>query len=119
MKERDDRARRFQDLLVWQKSHALVLQTYRMTSCFPSEERFGLMSQMRRSAVSVPANIAEGFRRRTVADKRRLMNIAQGSLEELRYYFILTHDLAFAETNNESVAAEEVAKMLSSYVSKF
>jgi four helix bundle protein len=75
---------RFGDLAVWQKAHQMVLQVYRITGSFPAEERFGLTSQMRRAAVSVPANLAEGFKKRGVRDKLNFYNIAQGSLEELR-----------------------------------
>ena len=66
-----------------------MLRVYRMTTRFPKEETYGLASQMRRAAVSVPSNIAEGFKRKGRPDKARVMNIAQSSLEELRYYFIL------------------------------
>jgi four helix bundle protein len=89
-------ARNFQDLLVWQKAHALVLGIYRATAGFPKYETFGLSSQMQRAAVSVPANIAEGFKRRGRADKARFMNIAQASLEECRYFLILAQDLGYA-----------------------
>ena len=83
----------FEQLEVWQKAHALTLEVYRMTAGFPSEEKFGLISQMRRAAVAVPANIAEGFKRNGKPDKVRFYNIAHASLEELRYYFILSQDL--------------------------
>jgi four helix bundle protein len=73
---------RFGDLAVWQKAHQLVLQVYRITRSFPAEERFGLSSQMRRTAVSVPANIAEGFKKRGVKDKLNFYNIAQGEEAE-------------------------------------
>jgi four helix bundle protein len=86
---------RFEQLDAWQEAHALVLDVYRLTANLPSEEKFGLASQMRRAAISVPANIAEGFKRRGVRDKVRFYNIAQGSAEELRYYFILCRDLGF------------------------
>jgi four helix bundle protein len=75
-------ARTFQDLIVWQKAHQFVLGVYRFTKNFPKEEMYGLTSQLRRSAVSIPANIAEGFKKRGVTDKKRYFNIAQGSLEE-------------------------------------
>jgi four helix bundle protein len=88
-------SRTFEDLAVWRKAHALVLLVYRVTSGFPDTERYGLVSQMRRAAVSVPANIAEGFRKRSSPDKLKFYNIAQGSLEELRYYVILTRDLDY------------------------
>src|SRR5438094_4735814 len=86
-------ARTFQDLLVWQKAHQLVLATYALTAAFPKQETYGLSLQMRRAAVSIPANIAEGFRRRGKADKARFMNMAEGSVEECRYYLILAKDL--------------------------
>jgi len=104
---------RFEDLSVWQKAHQLVLQVYRITGSFPAEERFGLSSQMRRAAVSVPANLAEGFKKRGVKDKLNFYNIAQGSLEELRYYLILSKDLGYLSDNHEMVeSAEEIARML-------
>jgi four helix bundle protein len=79
-------AKTFQDLSVWQKAHEFVLNIYKITKQFPSHKIYGLASQLRRAAVSVPANIAEGFRKRGKADKARMMNVAQGSLEEVRYY---------------------------------
>jgi four helix bundle protein len=75
-------ARTFQDLLVWQKAHRFVLDVYRLTEAFPKHELYGLTSQLRRAAVSIPANIAEGFKKKGLADKARFMNTAQGSLEE-------------------------------------
>jgi four helix bundle protein len=81
----------------WQKAHELVLSAYRLTAAFPKEEVFCLTSQMRRAALSVPANIAEGFKKRGRQDKLRFLNIAQGSLEELRYYLIVTADLGYGE----------------------
>ena len=90
-----DPARSFEDLVVWQKSHALVLAIYRVSARFPKSELYGLVSQIRRAAVSVPANIAEGFKKRGKPDKARFMNIAQGSLEEVRYYLILANDLEY------------------------
>jgi hypothetical protein len=74
-------ARTFQDLLVWQKAHRFVLDVYTLTAAFPKQETYGLSLQMRRAAVSIPANIAEGFRRRSKADKARFMNMAEGSVE--------------------------------------
>ena len=79
-------ARTFQDLLVWQKAHRFVLGVYALTATLPKQETYGLSLQMRRAAVSIPANIAEGFRRRSKADKARFMNIAEGSVEECRYF---------------------------------
>jgi four helix bundle protein len=86
---------KFEDLEVWKKAHRLVLEIYRITKDFPTEERYCLISQMRRCAVSIPANIAEGFKKKTLKDKSNFYNISQGSLEELRYYIILTSDLGY------------------------
>ena len=80
---------------VWQKAHALVLEVYRITENFPERERFGITSQLRRAAVSVPANIAEGFGRRGTRELLQFLAIANGSLEETRYFLILAHDLRF------------------------
>ena len=82
-------------LKVWQKAHKVVLKVYKMTSSFPKEEKFGLVQQMRRSCVSVPANIAEGFKKKGLKDKANFYNIAQGSLEEFKYYLLLSNDLGF------------------------
>lgn len=108
---------RFKQLEVWQSAHQLVLQVYRVTQQLPRDQRFGLISQMQRAAVSVPANIAEGFKRRGRADKVRFYNIAQGSLEELRYYFILCRDLGY-EIDFESLyaQAESIGRMLTGLI---
>jgi four helix bundle protein len=104
---------RFEQLEVWREGHSLVLRVYDLTRKMPSDEKFGLISQMRRAAVSVPANIAEGFKRRTGADQVHLYNVAQGSLEELRYYFILCRDLGFKlEYASVREHADRVARML-------
>ena len=108
-------ARTFQDLLVWQKAHRLVLEAYALTAAFPKQETYGLSQQMRRAAVSIPANIAEGFRRRGKADKARFMNMAEGSVEECRYYLILARDLAYADTQGLTASLEEVSRLLSAY----
>src|SRR2546421_8897329 len=106
----------FEDLVVWQKAHAWVLQTYKMTSGFPREELFGLTSQLRRAAVSIPANIAEGFKKSGKADKLRFYNTAQGSLEECRYYLILARDLQYADTRRLAQMIEEISRMLEAYM---
>jgi len=108
-------ARSFEDLIVWQKAHAWVLATYRFSETFPSKETYGLTSQFRRAAVSVPANIAEGFKKAGVADKKRFMNIAQGSLEECRYYLILARDLGYGDGRELLSQLEEVSRLLAAY----
>ena len=107
-------AQSFRDLIVWQKSHGLVLEVYTLTRRLPKEELFGLVSQMRRAAVSIPANIAEGFKRRGKPDKARHMNIAQGSLEELQYFLILCADLSYLPSDPVGDRLNEVGRMLNS-----
>ena len=108
----------FQDLVAWQKAHAFVLAVYQLSSHFPAHERFGLCLQFQRAAVSIPANIAEGYRKLGIADKLRFLNIAQGSLEECRYYVILSRDLGYMDFNAYEALAiqlEEVSKVLNGY----
>jgi four helix bundle protein len=108
-------ARSFRDLLVWRKAHEFVLAVYAFTASFPRQETYGLALQVRRAAVSVPANIAEGFRRRGKPDKARYMNMAEGSLEESRYYLILSQDLGYGDTTRLSTLCEEVSRLLNAY----
>ena len=108
-------ARSFRDLLVWRKAHEFVLGAYRYTSGFPRQETYGLALQMRRAAVSIPANIAEGFTRRGKTEKARFMNIAEGSLEESRYYLILAQDLGYGGTTMLMAVLEEVSRLLNAY----
>jgi four helix bundle protein len=108
-------AKNFHDLLVWQKAHVLVLDIYRLTAGFHKHETFGLCSQMQRAAISVPANIAEGFKRRGRADKARFMNIAQASLEECRYFLILTQDLGYGNTATLLSSLDETSRFLDNY----
>ncbi len=111
-------AKSFKDVEVWEKSHQFVLKVYRLTESFPKHELFGLVSQLRRAAVSVPANIAEGFRKRGKPDKLRFYNISQGSLEECRYYLILAKDLNYGKVDELEQNLEEISKMLDSYMRK-
>jgi len=111
-------AKNFEDLFVWQKAHQLVLGIYKITKSFPREELFGIVSQVRRSAVSVPANIAEGFRKRTKAEKQRYLTIAHGSLEETRYYLVLSRDLGYCQPSELIKLLEEVSKLLTLYFRK-
>lgn len=108
-------ARHFTELVVWQRAHSFVLSAYRLSAKFPEAERFGLTSQFRRAAVSVPANIVEGFRRRSRTDKARVLNIAQASLEECRYYLLLAHDLGYGSDAALGELATEVSKLLDAY----
>lgn len=105
-------AKTFEDLLVWRKAHSFVLAVYRLTQAFPKYEAYGLSSQFRRAAVSIAANIAEGFRKRSKVDKNRFLNIAQGSTEECRYYLILTRDLGYGEVSEMTFLLQEVSKLL-------
>jgi four helix bundle protein len=112
------KSKTFIDLVVWQKAHNFVLNVYKSTEIFPKSELFGLVSQFRRAAVSIAANIAEGYRKTGKADKLRFMNIAQGSLEECRYYIILSKDLNYIneQTNIELIKLiEEVSRLLNGY----
>lgn len=94
----------FKNIVAWQIAHEFVLSVYEMTKKFPATEAFGLTSQFQRAAVSIPANIAEGYRKLGKSDKLRFLNIAQGSLEECRYYIILTTDLKY-------ITAEDAKKL--------
>jgi four helix bundle protein len=108
-------AQSFRDLLVWQKAHRFVLATYEFTSHLLKQETYGLSLQMRRAAVSIPANIAEGFGKRSRPDKARFMNMAEGSVEESRYYLILAQDLGYGPTAELMASLEEVSRMLHAY----
>ena len=108
----------FKDIIAWQKAHSFVLQVYQATRLFPDEERFGLCSQFQRAAVSIPANIAEGYRKLSQADKLRFLNISQGSLEECRYYILLAKDLNYITTdcyNELTKSIEDVSRLLNAY----
>jgi len=107
-----DTIQTFEDLIAWQKAHALVLDVYKLTQSFPKEELFGLTSQLRRAAVSVPSNIAEGFTRISSAEKMRFYNIAEASVEEARYQLILTHDLQYGITTEHQARAAEVKRII-------
>ena len=105
----------FQDLIVWQKAHKFVISVYKATELFPKQETYGLAAQFRRAAVSIAANIAEGFRKTGKLDKYRYMNISQGSLEECRYYLILSRDLGYLDIQGMMSQLEEVSKLLDGY----
>ena len=109
-------AKSFEDLIVWQKAHKFVLMVYRYTSNFPKSEIYGLTSQLRRAAISIPANIVEGFKKKGKADKARFLNISQGSLEECRYYLILSDDLGYGNPIDLNQQLKEVSKLLQAYM---
>ena len=111
-----EKAKSFTDLVVWQKSHQFVLCVYKYSSSFPREEVYALTSQFRRAAVSVAANIAEGFKKKSGKDKMRFYNISQGSLEECRYYLLLSNDLKYGENKTLHIVLDEVSKMLTAYI---
>jgi four helix bundle protein len=101
--------RPFQDLLVWQKAHALTLEVYRATRAYPREEQFGLTAQTREAAASVPANIAEGCGKRTRGQLRASLDISGGSLSELHYWFILGRDLGYLPADVFEARVTELA----------
>ena len=109
------KSKTFQDVEVWRKAHEWVLRIYAFSAKFPYDERFGLTSQLRRAAVSVPANFAEGFKKLGLADKVRFYNIAQGSLEECRNYLILARDLGYGDSAGLMGSLDEVGCMLEGY----
>ncbi|MDO8549752.1 MAG: four helix bundle protein [Ignavibacteria bacterium] len=110
-----EKSKSFTELIVWQKAHQFVLEVYKLTKNFPKEEVFALTSQLRKAAVSVPANIAEGYRKRSKNDKVRFFNISEGSLEECKYYLILSKDLEYSNDLDLLNTAEEVSKLLDAY----
>ena len=108
----------FENIIAWQKAHSFVLPVYRVTGHFPKDEIFGLTSQFRRAAVSIEANIAEGYKKLSKADKLRFFNISQGSLEECRDYIILSRDLGYInqkEFEELHTCIENSSKFLNSY----
>ena len=109
----------FRELKVWRKSHELVLDLYRSTNSIPHEEKYGLTSQIRRAAVSIPSNIAEGCGRNSDPDFARFLQIAMGSSSEVEYQLLLSHELGYLNSDdyerlNQSVI--EVKKMLTSFL---
>ena len=108
----------FENIVAWQKAHQFTCLVYRITKCFPEDERYGLTSQFRRAAVSIGANIAEGYKKLSKADKLRFLNISEGSLAECRNYIILSRDLDYIDDEQYRAlffAIEEASKLLTSY----
>jgi len=111
----------FRDLKVWRKAHELTLEIYRITKIFPDEERFGLVSQLRRSSSSVATNLVEGYKRRGKKDFARFVNVAEGSLEETKYSVLLSFDLNYLKEDEFSrlnLLCDEVGKMLTGLYKK-
>lgn len=109
----------FRDLKVWEKAHKLALAVYVSTASFPNDERFGLTSQMRRAAASVPANIAEGCVRSSDADFARFLHTAMGSASEVEYFSLLAHDLGFlTDMSHQQLTSDtqEVKRMLAAFI---
>jgi four helix bundle protein len=90
----------FEDLTVWQEAHKLALEVYKLTGRFPRDEKYGIISQLRRSSSSVPANIAEGFGRATTRELLRCLQIARGEVEEMRYFVLLSRDLGYVSSED-------------------
>lgn len=112
----------FKKLEVWRKAHALTLHVYKVTQRFPADERFGLSSQIRRAASSIPANIAEGCGRDTPNNMRHFLQIAAGSASELEYHLILAHDLNFLPSADHvelDLRVNEVKRMLVGFLKRF
>ena len=108
----------FREVMAWQKAHAFVLAFYATKKMFPDDEKFALIPQFQRAAVSIAANIAEGYKKLSKADKLRFFNIAQGSLEECRYYIILAHDVGYypdTVANDMWAKIEEASTVLNAY----
>src|SRR5579863_831113 len=113
--------RHYSELLVWQRSHKLTLDLYRLTSRFPADERFGVTSQLRRAALSVPTNIVEGSKRISSVEFARFLNIAEASLAEAEYLLIVSRDLgyvAYRTCEGHLKEFTEIAKMLHGLRSK-
>ena len=114
-------ANEFRDLVVWQKSHELALLTYKLTAKYPSYEIYGLVSQMRRAAVSVPSNIAEGFGRKNKKESLQFYHISRGSLRELDYQYQLSLELKYINDSDFERAknlTNDVSRLLRGWINK-
>lgn len=111
-------AKSFTELIVWKKAHRFVLDVYAYSSGFPKEETYALTTQLTKAAVSIAANIAEGFKKKSNKDKIRFYNISHGLVEECRYYLILARDLNYGESTQLYELIEEVSKILDAYISE-
>ena len=103
--------RSWEQLLVWQKSHEIVLEVYRLTGNFPPTERYALVDQIRRAAYSIPSNIVEGHSKNSRKDFLRFLYIARGSLEELKYFWLLSRDLGYVRIENYSILTDKLSEI--------
>jgi len=113
-----EKSKTFKGLIVWQKAHMLTLEVYKVTKNYPKEEVYALTSQIRRASVSIAANIAEGYKKKTTASKLNFLNISEGSLEEVKYYILLSKDLDYINTNKANELdnlADEVGRLINGY----
>jgi len=113
-----EKTKTFKELILWQKAHELTLNIYKITKDFPKEEVYALTSQVRRASVSVAANIAEGYKKKTKPHKLNFLNISEGSLEEVKYYLILSKDLEYIKKETFTkleILSDEVGRILSGY----
>ena len=110
-----EKTKSFEELIVWQKAHQFVLAVYKLVESFPKQETYGLTSQLRRAAVSIAANIAEGYKKKDYKNKINFLNIAESSLQECRYYIILAFDLKYIDSKELNNDLSEIAKLLSGY----
>jgi four helix bundle protein len=111
----------FRELQVWHKAHELALEVYKASAAFPKEETYGLSSQIRRAAASIPTNIAEGCGRGTKNEPKHFMQISMGSASEVEYQILLSHELGYIDSKAHGIldsGIQEVKKMLSSYIVK-
>lgn len=109
----------FRDIIAWQKAHELVLSVYAVTKSFPRNEEFGLTNQIRRAAVSIPSNIAEGYKRKSNRDSLHFYNIAEGSLKELKYQVLLARDLNYMDKKDYeqiSTLADETGRLICGWI---
>jgi four helix bundle protein len=112
----------FRELQVWRKAHNMTMAVYEATRIFPSEERYGLTSQLRRSAASIPANIAEGCGRRSDGEMARFLQIARGSASEIEYYIFLARELRYLREDSFrqlTREADELQRMLTALIRRF
>ena len=117
----EEKIKSFRDLKIWQKGIELVKEVYKITKNFPKEEQYGLSSQMRRAAVSIPSNVAEGFRRRHNKEYKQFLNISLGSSAELETQIVIAKELEYIEGSKEKELVElidHISRMISNLIKK-